>query len=174
MPKNKGRDLEAIKNIINSMPSDFEIDKKDLLGRKKKRERINKQCGNFMELYSKNENKILTLSSKDNKDYDNSLKNNKSIFFNEYKDILDKLINKQKEKETNNKNDEGQQEGTNDIKNETINTDKKEDNEMIAKQTNETSGGNKDKKKNVEKEALEKIVDNYLNDILYWTWTDLY
>ena len=168
MPKNKGRDLEAIKNIINSMPSDFEIDKNNLLGKKKKREGINKQCGNFMELYSKSEKKILTLSSKGNEDYDKNLKNSKLAFFNEYKDILDKSKNKQKEKKANNKNDKGQKEGTNDIKNETINTDKKEDNEITVEQTNETSGDNKDKKMDNENDVkvIKKIVDNYLNDIV--------
>ena len=164
MPKNKGRDLETIKNIINSMPSDFDIDKKSLIGRKKKREEVNKKCGNFMELYSKNEKKIFTLSSKGKKDYDNNLKNNKLAFFSEYNYILDKSKNKKKEIKTNDKNDKGQKEGSKDIKNENINTDKKEN----AEQTNETSGDIKDKKMNDEKDSkvIGTIMDNYLKDIV--------
>jgi hypothetical protein len=56
MPKNKGRDLEAIKDIIDNIPSDMELNENNLLGKKTNREEI-KDFGNFMELYSKNEKK---------------------------------------------------------------------------------------------------------------------
>jgi hypothetical protein len=96
MPKNKGRDLEAIKDIIDNIPSDMELNENNLLGKKTNREEI-KDFGNFMELYSKNEKKILTLTSKE-KNHDKTLKANRIKFFSRYTDILDKSKNKQEDK----------------------------------------------------------------------------
>ena len=96
MPKNKGRDLEAIKDIIDNIPSDMELNENNLLGKKTNREEI-KDFGNFMELYSKNEKKILTLTSKE-KNHDETLKANRIKFFSRYTDILDKSKNKQENK----------------------------------------------------------------------------
>ena len=96
MPKNKGRDLEAIKDIIDNIPSDMELNENNLLGKKTNREEI-KDFGNFMELYSKNEKKILTLTSKE-KNHDKTLKANRIKFFSRYTDVLDKSKIKQEDK----------------------------------------------------------------------------
>ena len=166
MPQNKGRDLEAIKNIIDNIPSDMQLNENNLLGKKKYREEINKDYGNFMEIYTKNEKRILTLSSKE-KNHDEILKKNRITFFSYYTDILDKSKNSQKEKISACKKDKRRNDEKKEIKNKTIKITKKEDNEKMTEQANKIIVDNQDKK-NDESDSMnaKNIIDNYLNDII--------
>ena len=129
----------------------MELNEKNLLAKKKKREETNNKYDNFIELYSKNEKAIKTLSSKE-KNYRETLKKNKSIFFNQYGDILSKSKNKPKEKKQIDKIDNSQKD------------QKKEDNENTTEQENKTNDNNKDK--NNDDNIATDIKDNPLKDII--------
>ena len=159
MPKNKGRNLDAIKKIIDNVPSDLELNENNLLGKKIKRKENNKNYGNFMELYSKNEKKIFTLSSKE-KNHDEILKNNKLLFFNQFNDVL----NKSKE----NKNEEKEHEITTKKEMNIEMEDKKIKNEeKISEKSVNVDNNAKNSAKN-KALKIKNILDNYLKDILIY------